>query len=274
MRTHEDSLATVVPSTSPPRRLLDRHDDPPLTDQAQVAVALAESFGGADPRGRPATVAHLVAAIAGEPEGIAGTTIRHEVGDLAARIAVHPASTAAALPRARIALVAVPVMDRPAWTSDLLTAALRVGGTDLEALLEDEGWPSGSSGRWRPRPGLDGGWRVPLDPDTAGEEVVDPETFGRFGLLHVLSDAADLAVARTRAAGGDSRTLLGWLHADETTRTALAQVPAVPVDDVIAEALRRARSRDDGDRVDVRALEAAVTHLSVRAAMDRSPSSP
>jgi hypothetical protein len=220
-----------------------------------VAVHLAEGLAAQGRADRPATVAHLVAALAGEPEGLAGTVLRQRFGDVAARLALHPAVGAAALPAVRTAFVAVPVLDRPCWTLELLAAARRVGGEDLEALLEDCGINlAGFADDLHP---------VIPTPDEVGESAGAPETYGRLSLLsRGFSADADLAVARTRAAGGDSRALLAWLGAAEETRAALAAAPAVAVDRVVA------RAAVAGAPVQGTDVVTAITHLSLRAVLD------
>ncbi len=223
-----------------------------LTDQASVAVHMAMALA-TDGR---ANVAHLVAGIAGEPEGMAGTLLRQWFGEAGARLAVHPAIGARSLPPLRTAYLALPVTDRPCWSLELLAAARRVGGEDLEFLLQECG--------------------VDLDPhaDELVHRLPDQraveehgevaETYGRLGLLaRGLSRDADLAVARARAADGDSRSLLRWLAVDEATLTALGSAPPVPLDAVVDRACRA------GPDVRAADLVTAITHLSLRAALDR-----
>jgi hypothetical protein len=247
-RTVEDSLGPVDVATpsGPPARPAPAV---PLTDQARVAVHVAESLAGGAP-----TVGHLVAGLAGEPEGRAGVLLRRRHGEVAPRLALHPAVAAPDLPRLDVAYVALPVVDRPSWTLELLAAALRVGGAALARLLDDCGVVVDDEPLDLPLP----------DPDGAEDDALPPETYGRMSLLPRGVDAeADLAVARTRATGGDSLELLGWLGADDATRTALRGAPAVPVDRVLARALLQDLGVGRGE------LVTAITHLTLRAALDR-----
>lgn len=223
-----------------------------LTDQARVAVHMAEAV--ADQAGVRPNVAHLVAGLAGEPEGMAGIRLRQGVGEVAARIVVHPAVAARALPTLETAYVAVPVSDRPCWTLELLRAARRVGGEDLAHLLAECGLDLGDDADR-----LD--HHMP-GPESVGDVLESPETYGRMGLLdRGFSRDADLAVARARACGGDSRDLLAWLDADEATCNALSNAPAVPLDRVVARAMLSDMGVERSD------LVTAITHLSLRAAL-------
>lgn len=233
-----------------------------LTDQALVAVRMAGSLAqgpqsSARHHGvRGPNVAHLVAGLAGEPEGMAGQFLRRAFGETAARIALDSAIDAAALRSLSTAYVALPVLDRPCWTLELLQAARRVGGEDLAFLLEGCGIDLDLHAEELAH-------RMP-GPSDVGELLEGPETFGRLSLVDVgFSHEADLAVARTRAHGGDSRDLLAWLGADDATRQALASAPPVPVQAVVD----RARLSDMA--VDSRDLVTAITHLSLRAALKR-----
>ncbi|MGI9016169.1 MAG: hypothetical protein ACR2HR_03535 [Euzebya sp.] len=225
-----------------------------LTDQAEVAIRLARSLvGGTE---GPANVAHLVAGIAGEPEGLAGTILRQRLGEIAPRILGHPAVGARSLPALETAFVALPITDHPAWTLELLHAAVRVGGQDLDYLLSDCGVGLTTSAPYL----------TPVMPSPAAAEhtAVSPETFGRMSLLdRAFSRDADLAVARTRAAGGDSRSLLAWLGADAATTAALSAAPPVTVDRVVQRASLNDVSVQTTD------LITAIMHLSLRAALDR-----
>lgn len=227
-----------------------------LTDQAVVALHMADGLAGGTAASRGPTVAHLVAALAGEPEGLAGTVLRQRFGDVAPRIALHEAVGAAALPPARTAFVALPVLDRPCWTLELLAAARRVGGDDLDFLLQGCGVNlTGFAEDLEPH--------MP-SPAALPELTGAPETFGRLGLLgRGFSDDADLAVARTRASGGDSRQLLAWVGADAETQAALASAPPVDLDRVVARAAVAGAPVQSSD------LVTAITHLSLRAALDQ-----
>lgn len=230
---------------------------PRLTDQALVAVHVGTAL--ATGAGTTPNVAHLVAGLAGAPEGMAGRVLRQRFGEVAPRLALQPALDAASLPRLDTAYVALPVLDRPCWTLELLHAARRVGGEDLEFLLQASG--------------VDLAWieddlrhRMPgaLEVD---DDVAVAETFGRLSLVDAhFTAAADLAIARVRAHGGDSRALLTWLGADEPTRAALQGAPAVAVEAVVA---RAALGGGATIAVDGRDLVTAITHLSLRAALDR-----
>jgi hypothetical protein len=227
-----------------------------LTDQATVAVLLARSFGGRgdSPGSRGANVAHLVAGLAGEPEGHAGHLLVANFGDVAPRIVSHPSTTARALPALDTAFVALPIMPRPCWSVELLQAARRVGGRDLEALLVDCG-VSLELLDLQDGPELS-------DPARVEEEVTRPETFGRMDLLRRgFTQDADLAVARTRATGGDSRDLLRWLQADDATMAALAKAPTVDIDSVVSRAGLNDMSVGSAE------LITAITHLSLRQAL-------
>lgn len=225
-----------------------------LTDQASVAVRMARAFPEPTVPRASANVAHLVAGLMGEPEGMAGTVLRQRFGEVAPRIALHPAVTSASLPSLATAFVALPVRSRPAWTLEVLGAARRVGGEDLDYLLTDCGVSlAGIEDDLTPwMPG----------PQEIEEHPIAAETFGRFSLVpHRFSDAADLALARVRAQGGDSSALLGWLGADDATSDALASAPAVPLDAVLE------RAAAPGSPADVADLVTVVTHLSLRAAL-------
>lgn len=251
MRTHEDSLCSVHPSTSTSPAA------PRLTDQALVAVHLALSLAAPGPG---PNVAHLVAGLAGAPEGLAGSLLRLQSGDVGPRIALHPSVAAASVPSLATAYIALPVLDRPCWTLELLRAARWVGGEDLDFLLQDCGVDLGSYSD-------DIGHHMP-GPIEVGEALDAPETYGRLSLLDAgFSQDADLAVARARAHGGDSRDLLAWVGADGATRAALAGAPAVSVDAVVARA-----SLGGGLTMPIGGtdLVTAITHLSLRAALDRS----
>ncbi|HUG84259.1 MAG TPA: hypothetical protein VMM13_06820, partial [Euzebya sp.] len=208
------------------------------------------------PGGRGPNVAHLVAGLAGEPEGMAGHFLRRAFGEMAARLALHEAIGAASLRSLATTYIALPVLARPCWTLELLQAARRVGGEDLDHLLQGcgvnlAGFPDDLLHRM---PG----------PTEVGALLEAPETFGRLSLVDVgFSHDADLAVARTRAHGGDSHDLLVWLGADSATREALATAPAVPLQAVVD----RARLSDMA--VDSNDLVTAITHLSLRAALKR-----
>lgn len=201
-----------------------------------------------------ANVAHLVAGLMGEPEGMAGSLIRQRFGEVAPRVALHPDLTARSLPLLTTAFVALPVQSRPAWTLEVLRAARRVGGDDLEFVLTDCGVSLSTIAEdlrpWMP------------DQHVSEEYATPVETFGQFSLSGQHFDrGADLAVARTRAQGGDSHTLLRWLDVDEATRNALGNAPAVPLDDVIQ------RAGLSGMQIDASDLVTAITHLSLRAAL-------
>lgn len=223
-----------------------------LTDQASVAVHLGQALAVGE--GSRPNVAHLVAGLMGEPEGMAGSFIRQRFGEVAPRIALHPGLTARSLPVLPTAFVALPVLSRPAWTLELLHAARRVGGDDLEFVLTDCGVSLSM---------IDDDLRPWMPDQHVNDEYSTPvETFGQFSLSGRHFDrAADLAVARTRAQGGDSHTLLRWLDVDEATRNALANAPAVPLDEVIQ------RAGLSEMRIETSDLVTAVTHLSLRAAL-------
>jgi hypothetical protein len=246
-RTVEDSLGDVAPSTSTASPTVQ------LTDQALVAVRMAQSLAG---DARP-TVGHLLAGLAGEPEGMAGRLLRQRFGETAARIALHDEVASPDLVPLSTAYVAVPVLDRPCWTLELLLAARRVGGTTLDELLQSCGIDLvGAAGELDPR--------MPTAADL-DEGDDGPETFGLLSLVDVgFTHAADLAVARTRAHGGHSHHLLDWLGADSATCAALATAPAVPVQAVVDRARLSDMAVEDSD------LVTAITHLTLRAALDRT----
>ena len=159
------------------------------------------------------------------------------------------------MPPLRTAYLALPVTDRPCWTLELLEAARRVGGEDLAFLLDECGI------RLDDHPDLT--HRVPTA-RSVEEDGQAGETFGRMSLLDAgFSWEADLAIARARAADGDSRTLLRWLAVDEATFAALSAAPSVSLNAVVA----RASLSDMG--VEGSDLVTAITHLSLRAALDR-----
>jgi hypothetical protein len=222
-----------------------------------MAEALAAAGPGRAAGPPPApNVAHLVAGLAGEPEGMAGVLLRQRFGETAPRIALHPSLGAASLPPLATAYIALPVLHRPCWTLEVFQAARRVGGEDLEFLLETCGIDLAWMGEeFAPRL---------FEPADLGEQPEAPETFGRLSLVDAgFSHDADLAVARTRAHGGDSRDLLAWLGADAATREALATAPPVPLDAVISRARLSDMAVGGAD------LVIAVTHLSLRAALHR-----
>lgn len=223
-----------------------------MTDQAVLAVHMARAMAGE----RTATVGHLVAALLGEPDGLASHDARRGTGaGLAVRLATHPGLSAPGLAPLAGALVAVPVSDVPAWTTDLLAAARRVGGADLEDLLDHASVVLGTPAR-------------PLtvaEHDAAVEEGLPTETFGLGALVpRGLTAHADLVVARARALGGGSRWLLAqaveWELADVETERALRLLPEVDVDDVAAHAIAVA----DGAPVDAPDLVRAILGVALR----------
>ena len=228
-------------------------------------MRLAESLtalGGQDVS-RPPNVAHLVAGLAGEPEGIAGMCLRQQSGEVAARIASHPSVGARALPTLTTAFIAAPVTDRPIWTVELLAAASRVGGEDLGHLLDQCSLEISTitqdvvaAGTAMIEQWLDG-------PAEVDESTLSPETFGLGSLRAVgYSADADRAVAITRARAGDSRVLLTWLQPDEETAGVLSRARPVPLEAVLD--LRRKR----GGPTSVADLVTAITHLMVQASLD------
>ena len=219
-----------------------------LTDQAAVAVHLARALAGA---GRP-TVGHLVAALLGEPDGLASHDARRHTGaGIAVRMSTHPGLSAPGLAPLTGALVAVPVSDVPAWTVELLAAARRVGGGELEDLLDHAGVTLGA----------------PVRPHTTGElesmveEGLPLETFGLGSRRpEGITVEADLLLARARALGGGSRWLLAvglqgpLADLDAETDRALRLLPEVDADDVADHAVAVA----EGPPVDVADLVRAV----------------
>lgn len=194
-----------------------------LTDQALVAVHMGRSLAA----GRRATVAHLLAGILGESEGQAGRRIRRQAGgEPAVRLSTHAGVHAPGLPTLSNALIALPISDVPAWTEDLLRAALRTGGSELHDLLADIGLEMAV---------------VPADPMVDPDEDAQ-ETFGRGTFTaRGFSAVADLAVAHARAAGATSATLLPHLDIQPEERMAMARLPEVPLQRVVDRALALGR---------------------------------
>ncbi|AXV06251.1 hypothetical protein DVS28_a1558 [Euzebya pacifica] len=217
-----------------------------LTDQALVAVHLARSLAD----GESAGAAHLVAGLLGEPEGVAGRRVRRLTGgEPAVRLTEHPGLHAPGLPRLSHALVALPVTDVPAWTTDLLRAAIRVGGDDLDDLLSATG--------------LDTTVAAALEepPPPAEDEEDAGETFGRGSFTaRGLDRAADEAVSRALAHSTSSRALVPRLMLDEVERSALANLPEVSIDLVVQRALDTR-----GDHVSLRDLATCMVSVALEA---------
>ena len=216
-----------------------------LTDQALVAVTLARQIA----RDRPVNAAHLLGGLAAEEDGAAGRLLRGEPGWV--RLATHPAVDAPSLPSFEAVLRAAPAASRPLWTVDLLAAALRVGGEELDEVLD-------AVGVTPPEPDeLE--VEESLQPDDRAADEEPAETYGRWSLDEDLTDEADLAVARARARGGASDALAVELGALGARWEALRALPPVPIDDVVALArqLRGDRTADVADLLDAIALVAA-----------------
>ncbi len=251
--TLQDTLAAV-----------DAQSLPRLTDQARVAVLLARSLPapGPDRAARPATVAHLVAALAGEPEGIAGIRLRQQSGEVAARVASHPFVAARSLPPLDTVNVALPVQDRPVWTLELLHAAVRVGGEDLAHLLGECGVAVAALSMTdaEETEAVNPSW-MPC-PSTVAEGTVGPETYG-LGSLRPdgYSAEADRAVAITRALSGDSHDLLRWIDPDDETAATLLAAEPSSLQAVLDLRAERGGTTGTDD------LVVAITHLSIRAAL-------
>jgi hypothetical protein len=175
-----------------------------LTDQALVAVTLARRVAAA--HGRPPTSGDLLVGLAAEPDGWAGHLLRRN-GTAAAALSQRAGSLPPALGALEevVAAAADRAAPRPPGTVDLLTAALTIGGADLDDLLAacgydhadvwpDEGWddPRGAED--------DRAWTFTAETLT----LDDPDG-------PALTPAAARAVARTRAAGGGAVELVALL---------------------------------------------------------------
>lgn len=195
-----------------------------LTDQALVAVHLARGLAA----GRTASVAHLVVGLLGEPDGRAGRQARRLAGgEPAVRLSQHPGLHAPGLPSLANTLIALPVTEVPAWTDDLLRAAVRVGGQDLADLLADAGLDTPIALVLE-----EGIGHTDPDPDDPGE------TFGRGAFAIRGFDAlADEVVSRARARSTTTEALLPLLQLAAEDRTALANLPVVDIKRVVDRAL-------------------------------------
>ena len=216
-----------------------------LTDQAAVAVALARAAAGE----RPATVADLLAGLAAEGEGRAGTRLRDRAS-AAAVLADRARTTPAPALEEAIRAAASRAGDRAATTVDLLDAAVTVGGAEVADLLDGAGYHRD----------LDG-WLV----GDAGEGWFEhPETYGfQPGGDAVCDASAGRVVAQVRAvAGGAVEVLIAAAAAPDSEvlgvdPSALAAVAARldgatrPSDAGLATVLAAAATLAEGEAVTV-----------------------
>lgn len=169
-----------------------------LTDQAVVAIAVARATAAA--AGRDPTVADLLLGLAAEPDGVAGRLLRRRESALAALGDRPLPPRLAPLAVARDWAVA-DARPRPAWTRDLLSAAVEAGGAELADLLAAVGVDRAEVTPWA---GLGGNETVGLQAPGAGPPG--------------LTLAASRVVARVRARAGGALDLV----------IALAEDPAAP----------------------------------------------
>lgn len=161
-----------------------------MTDQAAVAVALARSLAGpSEP-----TLAHLLVGLVTEPEGRAGRRLR-ERASAAATLSERGATAPAPPLFEALGRAATASGSRAATTVDLLDAALRSGGNDVEDLLAGAGYQRD----------LDG-W-LTGDPDDDWFE--DAETYGWHpDGEETLDRSASRVVAQVRAVDGGAVEVL------------------------------------------------------------------
>lgn len=237
-----------------------------LTDQALVAVTVARRLAGngrttSRANGRAnggASVAHLVAGLEVEPDGVAGglLAVRQSA---AAGLVERAGSASARLPSLEAAVAwAQPTGEGvPLWTLELLRAALEVGAGDLDDHLEAAGHdPDALRSRLGRAPwDVDGRWTIRSDADEiAAGSRCDPETV-RLEPDGRLDGPAALAVGRARAQGGRLRHLVsallvaredGWPppFVPEALQAAVAgSAGAAALDDVVAGAPHGATCR-------------------------------
>lgn len=233
-----------------------------LTDQALVAVTAARGAAGA----QRATVVHLLVGLATESDGVAARALRRQDAAVACLFGLA-ASASPRLPCLETAVgwAADAVSGRPLWTSDLLLAALEVGGADLADLLE--------------RCDVD-----PLDLAVARPDALAPwavvaqgadaltETFGHDPRDTTATPPAARAIARARALGGSAVALLVALAVEQP----LAR-DAIPLDpDELAQRLYDERHSSAATLVRARPDEAdhGVDAVLRAAARIRTPDSP
>jgi len=240
-----------------------------LTDQALVAVAVARQLAA----GSSPTVAHLVAGLAIEPDGVAGGFLA-EPASAAAALVERAGTASPHLPTLQAAVGwAQPAPGTPLWTVDLLAAALEIGRDDADDLLHAAGYDTAALRQALLHPETRGGGRHLLNLLAVGEAGSTsptrgrsaPETVRLHGHDERLTAAAELAVARAAAQGGRVRDLVLALQAAEEAgwpppflveaiaATAGAVVRDAPLDALVEHALAVGPAR-----VDCATLAAAV----------------
>ena len=161
-----------------------------LTDQAAVAVALAQAIAGT----AVPSVGHLVAGLAAEPEGRAGRRLR-ERGWAAAQLTERAGEVSAPPLPVAVSQALTAAGAHAATTVDLLDAALARGGAALADLLSDCGYHRD----------LDG-W---LLSDPATDWFEQAETYGFQPSGNATFDrAASRVIAQVRAVNGGAVSLL------------------------------------------------------------------
>jgi hypothetical protein len=185
-----------------------------LTDQALVAVEITRRLAART--GEAPTVAHLVAGLASEPDGVAAKLLATTGG---APIALALRADLPPLPPLDDALRQARPWDQgvPVWTLDLLQSALRVDGEGVDVVLGDAGYDTGKLRGRLDLPEWRAGAAWLLSMRVAGyedAEPADPETRGLAPAgTGPLTAPAGLAVARARALRGRARDVALALQA-------------------------------------------------------------
>lgn len=180
-----------------------------LTDQALLAVTLGRAGAAREDH---TSVADLVVGLAAEPEGRAGLLLRRQA-NAATALAVRAAAASPRLPVWRVAVgwAHRDVAARPLSTTDLLDAAVEVGGSDLADLLEACGYDLAELAAPTPEA---------LSLADAVELGALSETYGYDPAATDATPPAGRAVSRSRAVGGGALALVAALAQETSARTA------------------------------------------------------
>jgi len=217
-----------------------------LTDQALVAVTIARELAAGD----RASVAHLVAGLAIEPDGVAGGFLAVPQSAAAALVERVGAASPRLAPLEAAVGWAQPAADGvPLWSVNLLRSVVEIGAGDLDDHLEAVGYDPPALRRHLGRPEWrgDARWTLSVAWEEGHDVRIAPETL-RHGADARLSAHAALAVGRARAQGGQLRHLVrallvaredGWppLFLPEALQAAVGgPAGAAPLDDSVAGA--------------------------------------
>lgn len=189
-----------------------------LTDQALVAVTLARVRAARE--ARVPTVLDVVLGLAEEPDGAAGRLLVQHASSVMVLLATRTVQPGLAPLDVAVRWAAEAACPRPADTTDLLGAAIEIGGSALRDTLATVNDPVSGLSR-------------PADWHRSGE--LTRETFGMGApgdRDETLTPVGARAVARTRAAAGGAVELVLMLADDPRDELGQWNLPAT--DDLLA----------------------------------------